>query len=230
MNQSDPYGDWDAAYVLGALTVQQRHEFEDHLAECPDCRQAVGDLAAMPGLLAQLPAAEAIALSDQSDSPDAAPMPDSIRDLSLPRRLGTRARMLLAAAVALVLIMGGIGGYVVHNAVDAYPGNTTSELVAFAPEHPTSLIANAKLTASGPSTKIYFDCVYALNGGYDHPVRFALQTVDDQGRTQRLWHWAAGPGDRRTWPGESPLPLHRIRSLQIVLADTGSVVMTAAVR
>jgi hypothetical protein len=53
---ADPYREWDAAYVLGALAPDERREFEQHLAGCPACREAVADLAGMPALLAMVPA------------------------------------------------------------------------------------------------------------------------------------------------------------------------------
>jgi hypothetical protein len=226
VNQPDRYGDWDAAYVLGALTVQQRHEYEDHLAGCAECRRSVGELAAMPGLLAQLPAAEAIALSDQTTTP----VPDSIRNLTPPRGLGTRARLLLVAAVVAALIVGGLGGFLARGVIETRPGRSTSELVAFAPDHQIGMIANAKLTSSGARTKIAVDCMYALQGGsYGHQAEFALETVDDQGNRQRSWTWAAGPGDHKQWQGWSATPLRRITELQIVYADSGSPVMTAEI-
>lgn len=228
MNQPDPYGDWDAAYVLGALTVQQRHEYEDHLAGCAECRQSVGDLAAMPGLLAQLPAAEAIALSDHTAA-DGAPLPESIRDLTPPRRTSPRTWLLLVAAVVLALIIGGIGGFVVRGAVPVHAPGRSSVLVAFAPNNPTDMIANAKLTSSGSGTRIHVDCMYALNGPYAHPVSYALVTVDDQGNRHRGGTWVADPGDRRVWTEWAAIPLGRIRSLQIVYANSGAPVMTAPV-
>ncbi|GAB3913724.1 hypothetical protein GCM10027613_05810 [Microlunatus endophyticus] len=194
MSQSDPYGDWDAAYVLGALTVQQRHEYEDHLAGCPDCRSAVGELAAMPGLLAQLPAAEAIALSDHGSGPGAEPVPDSIRDLTPPRRLGARMRLLLVAAVVAALIVGGIGGFLVHGALaPAHPGRGSSVLVAFGPQRQTGIIATANLTAAGDETKVDFNCMYATHS-YGRPADYVLQTIDDHGQAKLIWKWRAGPG------------------------------------
>lgn len=52
----DPYSEWDAAYVLGALSVSDRHEFDRHLSGCRSCAQAVNQLAALPGLIAAVPA------------------------------------------------------------------------------------------------------------------------------------------------------------------------------
>ena len=34
----DPYAEWDAAYVLGALSPAERLEFEGHLSGCGRCR------------------------------------------------------------------------------------------------------------------------------------------------------------------------------------------------
>ncbi|MGH3339679.1 MAG: anti-sigma factor family protein, partial [Propionibacteriaceae bacterium] len=59
----DKFAQWDAAYVLGALSPAERREFEEHLASCPSCQAAVSDLAALPGLLAQLSPDDAAMLS-----------------------------------------------------------------------------------------------------------------------------------------------------------------------
>jgi hypothetical protein len=50
----DKYAQWDAAYVLGALSEMDRREFEAHLSECPECRDAVAELSDLPGLLSLL--------------------------------------------------------------------------------------------------------------------------------------------------------------------------------
>ena len=64
----DKFAQWDAAYVLGALSPGERREFEEHLASCPACRAAVSELAALPGLLAQISPADAAMLSLADDS------------------------------------------------------------------------------------------------------------------------------------------------------------------
>jgi len=48
------FADWDAAYVLGALSSAERRDFERHLHSCPRCTEAVSELAGMPGLLARV--------------------------------------------------------------------------------------------------------------------------------------------------------------------------------
>ena len=34
---NDEFSDWDAAYVAGLLSPDERRSFERHLAECPAC-------------------------------------------------------------------------------------------------------------------------------------------------------------------------------------------------
>ena len=45
------YEMWDAAYVLGALSEADRGEYEEHLADCMSCREAVAELAGVVPLL-----------------------------------------------------------------------------------------------------------------------------------------------------------------------------------
>jgi len=54
----DPFREWDAAYVLGALSASDRRAFEEHLRTCDACRTAVGELAGIPALLRTVPADE----------------------------------------------------------------------------------------------------------------------------------------------------------------------------
>src|SRR4030095_16130436 len=64
----DKFAQWDAAYVLGALSPAERREFEEHMSSCAGCQAAVSELAALPGLLAQISPADAAMLSLADDS------------------------------------------------------------------------------------------------------------------------------------------------------------------
>jgi hypothetical protein len=54
------YTHWDAAYVLDALTENDRLEFDNHLNGCQVCRDAVSEVSGLPALLALLDANEAV--------------------------------------------------------------------------------------------------------------------------------------------------------------------------
>ncbi|HEX2772888.1 MAG TPA: zf-HC2 domain-containing protein, partial [Micromonosporaceae bacterium] len=49
-----PYLHDDGAYILGALSPMERARYEDHLATCAACRDAVVEVAALPALLGRV--------------------------------------------------------------------------------------------------------------------------------------------------------------------------------
>jgi hypothetical protein len=68
------YAHDDGAYVLGALSPSERAAYERHLADCSSCREAVAEIAVLPGLLGRLdPAAARQLLGPMTagDAPDA---------------------------------------------------------------------------------------------------------------------------------------------------------------
>src|SRR5690606_21851067 len=104
--------DWDAAYVLGALDAEDRRAFERHVAVCDRCREAVADLAGMPGLLALVPADEVPGFVEPAASDGAAEAaPADVVDLgavaSRLRRGQVRRRWTAAAVAAGLLLVGG---------------------------------------------------------------------------------------------------------------------------
>ncbi len=85
MTTTDPYSDWDAAYVLGSLSGAERREFERHLLECDSCSASVAELAGLPGLLSKVPADEAAGMLTRSPE---VPMPPTL----LPRLVRSARR------------------------------------------------------------------------------------------------------------------------------------------
>jgi anti-sigma factor RsiW len=52
---TDPFREWDVAYVLGSLSPDDRKVYERHLEVCQPCEHAVCQLAGMTGLLSRVP-------------------------------------------------------------------------------------------------------------------------------------------------------------------------------
>jgi hypothetical protein len=76
---SDEYALWDAAYVLGSLSNADAREFQAHLSGCPTCRESVGELRGISGLLGQLTPNDVAAIDEGGWS---APPPLSPRVLT----------------------------------------------------------------------------------------------------------------------------------------------------
>lgn len=132
---TDPFREWDAAYVLGALGPRDRRAFEAHLATCEACRGSVTELAGMPGLLGMLTPEHAAALVDGSvDGSVEGPVDDAVATpgarhapqgrternhggavpitelASGARHRRARRRGLLVAAGVVLVVAGGAAG------------------------------------------------------------------------------------------------------------------------
>jgi hypothetical protein len=128
----DQYAEWDAAYVLGALSPSDRRAYERHLAECDTCRSAVAELAGMPGLLSSLTSAHAEALVAEAPGSEApgselpeggGPAPSGVGPEPAPvvslaslagaaRTSRARRRTLAAVAASALVAVGALGGSV----------------------------------------------------------------------------------------------------------------------
>lgn len=108
---------WVGAYALGSLDAYDRQTLEAHLAECPDCRAELHDVAGVVPLLATVTRAD---LEPISAPPDLLHRVVAAIDAAeQPVHTPTRHRWLLVAAACLVLLIGiGAGVLLVsHNGV-----------------------------------------------------------------------------------------------------------------
>ena len=179
MSDADQYAEWDAAYVLGALSVGERAEYEAHLVGCARCRTAVSELAGLPGLLGQLSPGEAIAVESSSGAvvdvsgalaeQHPAPEPPASLMPRLPVEDEERPRWLAPmAAAAAALLIGGVGGYAASTSRDAVPGDSPSSTLAlarsrlaFAPVKSSPMTAVVDVVPTGEGTELRVECQYA---------------------------------------------------------------------
>ena len=105
----DRYVTWDAAYVLGSLTSNERREYEAHLATCKRCRAAVAELSGIPALLAMLDLEDVRALDE--GTPDTPPLRPEVLDsvLDKVRWRRRRSRWLTSAAVGVAAALLAVG-------------------------------------------------------------------------------------------------------------------------
>jgi hypothetical protein len=251
MSGTDRFAEWDAAYVLGALTAPERAEFEEHLAGCARCQAAVAELAGMPGLLAQVPPGEALAMEVAADG-DLAPEPPGSLMPILPHELPRRPRTWLApvAAAAAALLIGGVGGYAASSLSADQPaggGTATGGVVATAPGRlaftavePSLMTAVVDVVPIAGGTELRVECQYARSSGGsgapsgdagqergDYRIDYAIWVVDRSGAATELRDWTARP-DRIMHPvAVSALKVSQIGSIEIRRVDTGRTIMRA---
>ena len=152
-------------YVLGILAADDAEVFEDHLAACVECRDEVGRLSALPGLLEQ--AAPAAIVPPGLERRTLAAVERDARA----RRARVGARFLaVAAAVALVVVGatvlfargGGPSSTVRLVAADGGPARGTARVLTAGGGRVVDLEVHG-LAPSRPET--YYECWYVETPG-----------------------------------------------------------------
>jgi anti-sigma factor ChrR (cupin superfamily) len=244
----DKFAQWDAAYVLGALSPAERREFEEHLASCPSCQAAVTELAAVPGLLAQLSPADAAMLSLADDSVAGSAETPALGDAEadviqqgpppslLPKmikKVRTRRRRLVAAvagiAAAVLLVVGGLA--VGARVLPLRPDDP--QRVAFSQVVPSAMIAIADVIPGQSGTEIRVECQYGEvnepTPGAGHET-YSIFVVDRSGNASEIKEWPATPNKLMRPSGTTPLKVSEIADLEIRQTDTDEVVLRASLR
>lgn len=165
---TDPYREWDAAYVLGALDPDERRAYEQHLAACRACREAVAELAGVPALLGQVPAEVATGVGAAGGVPGSAPAPDAtvvplaaLADAA--RRRRTRRRAVLAVAAAGLVAVGGLGGAAVVGAGADAVVAADARTVTLTPVGGSGVSADLTLTSARWGTRLDWWCEYTAD-------------------------------------------------------------------
>ncbi len=230
-HEPDPYLQWDAAYVLGALSSSERREFEQHLTGCRICQRAVSELAGMPGLLAQASPEDAVALTGAVEELDDLPPEFGPTLISRARRT-RRQRLLLTVgsiAAALVLIAGGVGFLFSRGII----GTPSPYRVAFSSVVPSGITAVVDVTPGRSETGLRVECQYAAmpasstGGPYGE---YAIWVRDRSGNESEVKSWAAKPNKVMRPGGTAPIATWRLDQVEIREASTGEILLIAPVR
>lgn len=216
--QRDEYRQWDAAYVLGALSNDERLEFEQHTARCPGCASAVAELAGMVPLLdcASLTLARERDLSTHQhistpkqvsgDDPMVAVSGDRRRgSTAAPVRVIGRSRRRVALGAALVAVALTVAA-LVGGSVLQHKASARAISVPLAPLSASGVRATVRLAAEPWGTRIDVSCSYEAQaarsgaaGWSGPPQSYQLVVTDRAGMTAVAAAWTTGPGTT-VWP------------------------------
>jgi hypothetical protein len=226
----DTYATWDAAYVLGSLSGNERREFEAHLATCPRCSAAVAELSGIPALLAQLTAEEVEALDDPAT--EAPPMRPEVLDTLLQkvewrrrrtRRLSVITLATAAAVLAIALVVGILPG-IIGKGGDDQPmaSEVTMSKVAETP-----INAGVTLTGFGWGTRIDMVCTYGdyASRGQATTENLSMVLVDHNGTQSEIATWVGVNGATAMPSGNTTMQKDQIKSVQLVDTNTRAVLL-----
>ncbi|MDM4722100.1 zf-HC2 domain-containing protein [Micromonospora sp. WMMA1363] len=220
----------DGAYVLGALAPAERAAYERHLAGCVECRQAVAEIAVLPGLLGRLDPAGLDQFLPPREESRVSDLLAAARERRRRERSATRHRFALVtlAAAALALVVG-IG------AAAVLPGRVSGpdagvRMVAMQPVAGTVPVhAEIGLTGTEWGTEVSMRCGYDGSVGYRKASAFRLVARSADGSTEQIGSWLAGPGDDLRITGATRFTDAELVRLELVRAD-GTPVLAYNVR
>jgi hypothetical protein len=232
MSVDDRYRTWDAAYVLGALSGEERREYEVHLNGCTRCRTAVGELSGMPGLLSMLDLDEVIALDDEQPDP---PLRPEVLTAVL-ERVGTRrdrARWMTMAGVGLAAALLALALVITVRpetfGLHSGSGQVTaqmSEMSEMSKVSQTPINASIAVTGYGWGTRIDMACSYGDWGRQDAPPQnLGMVVIGRDGSRSQIATWLGLSGATALPSGTTPMPADEIATVQLVSASDGKVLL-----
>ncbi|MBP2324684.1 RNA polymerase sigma-70 factor (ECF subfamily) [Kibdelosporangium banguiense] len=219
---TDPYREWDVAYVLGSLSPAEREEYEQHLSTCDECSAAVASFESMPAVLSAVPKEQAAELLDAPAEADL--MPSLARAARTSRRwsrIRIGAALVGAAAAGAVLTIFLRAPEPVPQQQQAFPTMLTQTI-------PSPVTASVNLVEEPWGTRIEIKCDYAVpKGGQGRSLGYALFVVDSSGTASQVGTWNAGPGTSMTPSASTDVPRSKITRIEIRLLNSDKALLEA---
>lgn len=203
----------DGAYLLGALSPQERRDYEEHLASCAGCSAALSEVAGLPGLLARLPA-EAV---EPADPPPADLLPSLLRAVEAERRRSRRRlRVATALAAAAAVVVTAVLGAAILHAGDRRPSTTTTAAakpVTMTRVADVPVRATAALVDKPWGTEVDLRCTYSdkVQGSY----ALVLVAIDRTGRSEQIAVWDVLSNDETKVTGSTSLHSADLAALEV---------------
>jgi hypothetical protein len=215
---SDPYREWDAAYLLGALSANDRRAYEEHLRTCDECSAEVASLAGVPGMLAVVPDDRALA-TITATPPNL--LPGLVRSVQRDTR---KRRIRLGGLMAGIASAAAVIGAVV--AIPLSREEPQGDYVVLAQTVSSKLSADARLVPERWGTTIEISCRYdELATPSERARGYELYVTGPSGKAQLLASWTAAPGTTVKPAATTKLQRGEIRALDIRSSETGRVLL-----
>lgn len=213
--------DWDAAYVLGALSREDRHLYESYLDANPERAAALTELAGIPGILNMLNCDDALALTEQAGDPAAEMLAldlmPSLASAVARQQRRTRRSVLVAgfAAAAAVAIGAGAVGATLFPADHA----DTVALQAMQPTLKGGINATLAVTEKTWGTRLDWTCEYVKDWAKTAPA-YDIVVTTVEGAEQAVGTWKPASDHSDGLAASTSIPTARIHTVDIRVSGT----------
>jgi anti-sigma-K factor RskA len=215
----------DGAYVLGALSPAERAAYERHLATCSFCREAVADIAVLPGLLGRLEPADFQRLLEPEPVPRPVARnrtPDLVMAAQSTRRLEQRRarRRIFASALAAtcLALLAGVAAVTWMGRGGAGPAaGPAVSMQAVNGAVPVSATVN--LTSATGGTRVNLVCFYNRDSADSKSYTVRLMAIGPDNETEQVGSWVALPGREFKMQAVTHFPAGNLARLELVRND-----------
>lgn len=225
----DRYSTWDAAYVLGSLSSEERREYEAHLTTCPQCRAGVAELSGMPALLSLIDLDDVRAIDGEQPDPPLRPeVLDSVMAEVGARRRRTRWLTTSVAALAAVLLAVGIVVLARPETFGLQRGTEqqSAQMLEMSKVAQTPINASIALTGYTWGTRIDMACSYGDWGSKGaQPQDLGMVVVGRDGSREQVATWLGLSGATALPSGNTQKPMDDIAAIQMVSVADGKVLL-----
>ena len=213
----DDLAEWDAAYVLGALSLEERRRYENYLVANPGRAAELTELAGMPGILNALSRDEAVALTDLAGSAPSVLRADPIPSLAhaAAKRQQRSRRTMLAAALAsaaALLVAGGVVGATVFPRSPA-PAQTVA-MQAMQPTPRGGVAAELAVTEKKWGTRLDWACSYTKDWSRN-VASYDLVVTTHDGIQTAIASWKPAGDEAAGLAAATEIPTAQIRTVDI---------------
>jgi anti-sigma factor RsiW len=218
-------------YVVGAIDPAERILVDLHVASCAECREELAGLAALPALLALVPAHDAERLMAEStelrefEEPPAELLTSLLREVTA-RRAAGRWWGIVAAAAAVVLAaaVGVTGAHILGGSTPAPASaavGTTEKVSAYNPKTHVSAVVKYKSTAWGTTMDVQVT-------GIPDGTTCQLWVVNRDGTRSPAGSWTvAYLQETAEYPGSAQLAAKDVKEFQVTSGKTVEVTVPA---
>jgi hypothetical protein len=222
MTSDRDMAEWDAAYLLGALSADEAAEYERYLADAPQPTE-LQDWHDIPAILDVLSPEEALALIDErpefENQANVATEPTSLAAAAEKRRLRSgRTRLATAiASAAAFLLVGGIVGYT----VTPRESSTGVALQAMAAGERAGVTASLAVTNEPWGTRLDWQCQYTKDWATNVSSYDLVVTTTD-GKESTVASWSPSGKEASNLAAATVIPTSDISSVTIREAGTAT--------
>jgi anti-sigma factor RsiW len=206
-------------YVVGAIDPAERILVDLHVATCAECREELAGLAALPALMARVPAHDAERLMAEStelrefEEPPAELLTSLLREVTARRAAGRWWGIVAAAAAVVLAVAVGITG--AHILARATPPSSTvaagqlETVRAYNPQTHVGAVVSYKSTAWGTTMDVR---VTGIPAG----TICQLWVVNSDGTRSPAGSWKVAYGlSQAGYPGSAELDAKDVSSFQV---------------